>query len=255
MQESVLIVDDNEEILELVSEILSTQYQIYTAIDGQQALDILHQEFISLIVTDIMMPGIDGLELCQTIKTSLEYCHIPVIMLTAKNTYRSQIEGLEAGADAYVQKPFLPEFLQIQVSNLLKNRSKIKAHFARSPFANLDMVAQNKNDKLFLQKLEDFIRSNIRDSNLDIERLADHMNMSRPTFYRKVKLLSALSPKELVTITKLKRAAELIALGEHSLTEITSLVGFNSHNIFSKNFQKYFEMTPYVYSKQLKNDV
>lgn len=254
MQENILIVDDNEEILELVSEILSGHYEVYTALDGQQALNILHEKFISLIISDIMMPGIDGLELCQIIKTSIAYCHIPVVMLTAKNTYVSQIEGLEAGADAYIQKPFLPEFLQIQLSNLLKNRSKIKAHFARSPFANLDMVAQNKNDELFLQKLEDFIRSNIRESHLNMDRLADHMNMSRPTFYRKVKLLSALSPKELVSITKLKRAAELIALGQYSINEITRLVGFNSQNIFSKNFQKYFEMTPYVYSKQLKNE-
>jgi DNA-binding response OmpR family regulator len=255
MNESLLIVDDNEEILEFLSEVLGDNYQLHLALNGADALNLLDNQMVSLVISDIMMPGIDGFELCQAIKSNVDYCHIPIILLTAKNTYTAQIDGLEAGADAYIQKPFSPEFLQLQIANLLKNRLKIKEHFASSPFEDVRVMAYSKTDEQFLKKLDEYIRKNLRDAKMDIDSLADHMNMSRPTFYRKIKSLSSLSPKELIDVTRLKKAAELIAGNEHTMAEVARLVGYNSQSVFGKNFQKHFHISPVDYLDSLGRNV
>lgn len=251
MSDSILIIDDNEDILEVLSEILEDAYKLHLAGNGEIAQQILNTEIIDLIVSDIMMPGIDGFELCQLIKSNVEYSHIPIVLLTSKNTYQAHIEGLEVGADAYIQKPFSPEFLQLQIANLLKNRLNIKAHFASSPFEDVRVVAHSKTDEAFLKKLDDYIRKHMKDFELDNCRLADYMHMSRPTFYRKVKSISSLSPKELVNITRLKHAARLMAQDEFTLSEIAKQVGYSSHSLFGKNFQKYFNVTPLEYINSL----
>ncbi|MBS1663818.1 MAG: DNA-binding response regulator [Bacteroidetes bacterium] len=250
-KDTILIIDDNADMLEFLDDVLGETYTLHLATGGEAALALLEEHMINLIVSDIMMPGIDGFQLCHTIKSRVEYCHIPVVLLTAKNTYKAHIEGLEVGADAYIQKPFSPELLQLQVANLLKNRLKIKDHFASSPFEDVRVMAHSKTDEQFLKKLDDYIRKHLKDPNLDIDQLAAHMNMSRPTFYRKIKSLSSLSPKELIDITRLKKAAELIAQNEHSLAEITSLVGYSSQSVFGKNFQRHFKLSPMEYFKKL----
>ena len=249
--DTILIVDDNGDMREFLEEVLSDTYTLHLAPNGQAALALLEEHLINLIISDIMMPGIDGFQLCTTVKSRVEYCHIPVILLTAKNTYKAHIEGLEVGADAYIQKPFSPELLQLQVANLLRNRLKIKDHFASSPFEDVRVMAHSKTDELFLKKLDEYIRKHIKDPNMDIDKLAAHMNMSRPTFYRKIKSLSSLSPKELIDITRLKKAAELIAANEFNLTEITRMVGYSSQSVFGKNFQRHFNLTPMEYFNSL----
>lgn len=254
MTDTILIVDDNEDILDFLTDVFSEKYNVLTALSGEDALRVLDEELVSLIISDIMMPGIDGYQFCQHIKSNIDYCHIPVILLTAKNSYQSQIEGLEVGADAYVQKPFSPDFLMLQVTNLLKNRNKIKEHFASSPFDDTRVMAHSKTDELFLKKLNDYIQLNMSSADLDIERLADYMNMSRPTFYRKIKSISSLSPKELVNITRLKKAAALISENTYKLYEITTMVGYTTQSIFGKNFQKHFSMSPMEYAASLKRE-
>src|SRR6478752_4567467 len=133
MKPVLLLVDDNEEILEFIEDELNETYAIIKALDGQEALNILKQEAIQLVITDIMMPVMDGFELYKIIKTNFEYSHVPVILLTAKNTLQSKIEGLETGADAYIEKPFSPEYLRVQIANLLLNRVKIKEYFVSTP--------------------------------------------------------------------------------------------------------------------------
>jgi DNA-binding response OmpR family regulator len=251
MIDSILIIDDNEDMLEFLSVVLGDTYKLYLAANGEIAQTILDSEVINLIVSDIMMPGIDGFELCRRIKSNVEYCHIPIILLTSKNTYAAHIEGLEVGADAYIQKPFSSELLQVQIANLLKNRRKIKDHFASSPFDDVGVMAHSKTDEAFLRKLDEYIRLNIKDPNIDIDMLAEHMFMSRTTFYRKIKSLSSLSPKELIDITRLKKAASLIAENEFSLFEISKKVGYSSQSLFTRNFQKYFKMTPVAYFQSL----
>ncbi|MCH5719689.1 response regulator transcription factor [Niabella hibiscisoli] len=254
MTESILIIDDNEDILEFLSQVLGDSYNLHLAANGEIAQNILDNETVHLIVSDIMMPGIDGFELCRLIKSKVEYCHIPIILLTAKNTHKAHIEGLEVGADAYIQKPFSPELLQVQISNLLKNRLKIKEHFASSPFEDVRVMAHSKTDEVFLKKLDDYIKTNIKNPNIDIDDLAEHVFMSRTTFYRKIKSLSSLSPKELIDITRLKTAASLIAQNEFSLFNISKMVGYSSQSLFSRNFQKYFKVSPIEYLNSLPRE-
>lgn len=249
----ILIVDDNEEILEFLERILNNKYAILKAEDGKQALKILETEAVQLVISDVMMPEMDGFELCKNIKSHFEHSHIPVILLTAKNTIQSKIEGLELGADAYIEKPFSKEHLQAQIASLLANRNMIREFFASSPLVHIKSMAHNKADERFLETLNDTICANMEDVELDVEKLAKIMNMSRITLYRKIKAISVLTPIEVINITRLKKAAELLAEGDHKIYEIAYLVGFSSQSNFARNFQKQFNITPteYMHSKQL----
>jgi DNA-binding response OmpR family regulator len=224
---------------------------VHTAGSAELARLLLDQEIIHLIVSDVMMPGMNGFQLCRAIKSDIAYCHIPIILLTSMNGVRAHIEGLENGADAYIGKPFSEDLLKMQVASLLLNRTKIKDHFASSPFEDMPVMAHSKADEAFLNKLDDYIKKNIKNQNLDMLSLADHMCMSRPTFYRKVKAISSLTPKELIDITRLKKAAGLILENRYSLYEIGAMVGYSSQSLFSRNFQKYFKMSAMKYMESL----
>lgn len=248
----VLLVDDTEEILEFLERILETQYTILKAEDGRQALKILETEAVQLVISDIMMPEMDGLELCRLIKSNFDYSHIPVILLTAKNTIQSKVEGLGLGADAYIEKPFSKVHLQAQIASLLTNRNIIREFYASSPLVHIKSMAHSKSDERFLDTLNSTICENMEDVEMDVEKLAKIMNMSRITLYRKIKAISVLSPVELINITRLKKAAELLAEGDHRIYEIAEMVGFSSQSNFARNFQKQFNITPteYMNSKQ-----
>jgi DNA-binding response OmpR family regulator len=247
MSPVVLLIDDNEEILEFIEHELNERYAIIKALNGRDALHMLKEEAVQLIVCDIMMPVMDGFELCKIIKSDFEYSHIPVILLTARNTLQSKIEGLELGADAYIEKPFSPDYLRVQIANLLANRAKIKEYFASSPLVHIKSMAYSKADELFLEKVNEAIHGNIEDTGFDVEKLARLVNMSRPTLYRKIKMISDLTPNELINITRLKKAAELLAEGHYRIYEITDMVGYGSQTNFGRNFLKQFGMTPSEY--------
>jgi two-component system, cell cycle response regulator len=247
MNPLLLLVDDNEEILEFLEHELNEKYTILKAMDGQQALDLLKENAVHLVISDVMMPVIDGFELCRLIKTNFEFSHIPVILLTARNTLQSKIEGLELGADAYIEKPFSPEYLQVQIANLLTNRNKIKEYFASSPLVHIKSMAYSRADELFLERINETIIKNLGDTELDVEKLARFMNMSKPTLYRKIKSLSDLSPNEIINITRLKKAAELLVEGTFKIYEVANMVGYASQTNFGRNFLKQFGMTPSDY--------
>jgi two-component system, cell cycle response regulator len=247
MNPLILLVDDNEEILEFLERMLKNKYEILKAENGKDALQILDKEAVQLIISDVMMPVMDGFEFCRTIKSSLEYSHIPIILLTAKNGIQSKIEGLELGADAYIEKPFSKEHLQAQIASLLNNRNIIREYFASSPLVHIKSIAHSKADEIFLETLYETINKNIEDTDLDVEKLAQIMNMSRITLYRKIKAISVLTPIELINITRLKRAAELLAEGNHRIFEVSYMVGFSSQSNFARNFQKQFNVTPSEY--------
>ncbi|MEA5427665.1 MULTISPECIES: response regulator [Arcicella] len=254
MQPVVLLVDDNDEILEFLERMLKSKYAILKAEDGAEALKILERESVQLIISDVMMPVMDGFELCKKIKSNVEFSHIPVILLTAKNAIQAKVEGLELGADAYIEKPFSKEYLQAQIASLLNNRNIIREYFANSPLIHIKSMAHSRADELFLETLHDTITKNIEDTDLDVEKLAEIMNMSRITLYRKIKAISVLTPIELINITRLKKAAELLAQGNHRIFEVSYMVGFSSQSNFARNFQKQFNVTPteYMNSKQLE---
>ena len=250
MKPLILLVDDNEDILDFIGSELSEKYAVLKATDGQEALDKLRSEAIQLEVSDVMMPVMDGFELCRIIKTNFEFSHIPIILLTAKNTLQSKIEGLELGADAYIEKPFSPQYLQVQIANLLANRNKIKEYFANSPLVHIKTMAYSKADEQFLEKLNELIYANLEDVNLDVDKLAKIMNMSRPTLYRKIKSISDLTPNELINITRLKKAAELLSEGQYKIYEVSDMVGYSSQTNFGRNFLKQFGMTPSDYGNR-----
>lgn len=246
---TILLVDDNEDILEFLRVDLGETYQILQAHNGQEALDLLATESVQLVVSDVMMPVMDGFELCKQIKSNFESSHIAVILLTAKNTLQSKIEGLELGADAYIDKPFSPKHLQVQIANLLVNKNKIKEYFSKSPLVHMHSLAYTKADEQFLEELNNAITLHMNDSNLDVEHLAGYMNMSRPTLYRKIKAVSDLTPNELINLARLKHAAKLFAEGNTRINEIAELVGYTSPLHFTRNFQKQFGMSPTEYLK------
>ena len=246
---AILVVDDHDQILEFLSNDLNEEYTVFTARNGQEALEVLNKERIQLVVSDVMMPMMDGFELCKQIKSNFESSHIAVILLTAKNTLQSKIEGLELGADAYIDKPFSPKHLRVQIANLLINKNKIKEYFAQSPVAMMKSLAYSKADEKFLDELQLAISSHMSDVDLDVEHLAQHMNMSRPTLYRKIKDISDLTPNELINIARLKKAADLFAEGNHRINEIAEMVGYTSPLHFNRNFQKQFGMSPSEYLK------
>lgn len=249
---SLLLVEDNKEILQFIQRELSGQYNIHRTHNGEEALEILANENIELVISDIMMPVMDGIELCRRMKTDIQYSHIPIILLTARNTLNSKIEGLEVGADAYIEKPFSFEHLQAQINNLAANRRIIREYFAKSPLAHIKGMASSKADKGFLEELDRIIQTHITDMELDVDKLSRLMNMSRTSFYRKIKGLSDLTPNELINISRLKKAAELLASGEHKINEVAGMVGYTINSNFSRDFHKQFGESPSSYLANLK---
>ena len=249
MKPVILLADDNEEILEFLTTDLCEKYSILKAHNGKEAIDILAAETVQLVVSDVMMPVMDGFELCRIIKSDLHNSHIPVILLTAKNTLQSKIEGLSLGADAYIDKPFSPEHLQVQIASLLINRNKIKEYFASTPLVHIKSMAYSKADEQFLEELNDIIYAHIEEEDLDVEHVAKFMNMSRPTLYRKIKAISNLTPNELINVARLKKAAILLLEGNYNINEIAGMVGYTSPTHFGRNFQKQFGMTASEYLK------
>ncbi|MDT8401662.1 MAG: response regulator [Bacteroidales bacterium] len=245
---SILIVDDYEEMQNFIGNEINTMYNVLTASNGEEALHIMSDFSVQLLVSDIMMPVMDGFELLKRVKTDLNYSHVPVILLTAKNTQQSRLEGLELGADAYIEKPFSIDILLAQITNLINNRNNIRYYYFNSPLANLKSIAHTKADEMFLGNLNDIIIKNISNASLDVEMLAEEMNMSRPTLYRKIKAVSDLTPNDLIKICRLKKAAELLLQNNLSIRDISESVGFSSQSYFSRSFSKQFGMSPTEYA-------
>lgn len=253
MKPLLLIVDDNEDLLEFLVAVLSADYNILTTTDAREALVLLEKESVQLLITDIMMPGMDGNELCKIVKKEDAYSHIPVIMLTAKNTIQSKIEGLELGADAYIEKPFLVDYIKVQISNLLSNRNKVKAYFSHSPLAHIVSAGYNKEDEHFLERINEIINENIDNINFSVDDIARIMNTSRPTLYRKIHSLSNITPNEFINTVRYKKAAEYLATGNYKVYEIIHLLGFSSQANFTRSFHKRMGMTPteFINSRKL----
>ncbi len=253
LKPTLIIADDHQEILDFIADDLSETYFTLKATNGQEVLNLLSEHTAQLIISDVMMPIMDGYELCRTIKSNVEFSHIPIILLTAKNTLQSKIKGLEEGADAYIEKPFSIAHLQAQIQSLLANRNKVREFFVSSPLAHINTMAHNRADEAFLEKLNQLIQEHIADPELDVENLAQMMYMSRPTLYRKIKAISDLTPNDLINISRLKKAAELLSMGQYKIFEIAYMVGYNSQTHFGRNFQKQFGITPSEYIETQKN--
>ena len=240
----ILVADDNPDMLSFIVRQLEDNYTVLTAKDGLEALEVLDNHEVTLVVSDVVMPRMDGFELCKVIKSKLDYSHIPVILLTAKTNIQSKIEGLELGADAYIEKPFSVEYLQACIANLINSREKLRQAFAQSPFVAANTMALTKADEEFMKKLNEIIQNNFHNPDFSMDDIVDSLNMSRSNFYRKIKGVLDLSPNEYLRLERLKRAAQLLREGNGRVNEICYMVGFNSPSYFSKCFQKQFGVLP-----------
>jgi ligand-binding sensor domain-containing protein/DNA-binding response OmpR family regulator/nitrogen-specific signal transduction histidine kinase len=241
---TVLIVEDDREMRHFLYSKLKRVYNVVKASNGKTALECLQKENVDIVVTDVMMPEMDGLQLCSEIKSDVASSHIPVIMLTAKADIKSRIEGLDAGADAYVEKPFSVEHLLAQISNIFTNRNKVKQAFINSPVQNTGSIALTRADEIFLGKVTRIIDKNLSDVNFNVDLLADELHMSRSSLHRKIKGISELTPNDFIQVVRLKKAAELLQEGSYRINEICFLVGFASSSYFSKRFKKQFGVPP-----------
>lgn len=251
---TILIVEDEKSILSFMADRLSEFFVVETAGNGKEALEILQRQPIDLVISDVMMPDMNGFELCKAIKGNIELSHIPVVFLTAKNDTESKIQGLKVGAEAYIEKPFSFEFLRQQVMSLLGNRQNEREAFSKRPFFPVKNMQMSKEDEVFMKKVLDVINSNLDDETFNVERMAEELCMSRSSLLRKIKTLFNMAPLDFIRLIRLKKAAELIQEGKYRVGEICYMVGFSSHSYFSKLFSKQFGMTPKDFEKKIEQE-
>lgn len=245
---NVLLVDDNPEMLDfLEKKLIARNYNVFKATDGQEALDLLANQYVEVIVSDVMMPVMDGFELVKRLKSDVNYSHIPVILLTAKTRMEDKLSGLETGADAYIEKPFAIEYLLANISTLLRNRERMRARLENMPLAKAAPKGLSKVDEDFLRRINEIIQANFSNPEYSMEDVISAMGMSRTTFYRKIKGLLDLNPNDYIKMERLKRAAQLFNEGHMIVSEVCYMVGFSSPGYFTKCFQKQFGMSPKDY--------
>ena len=250
----VLVAEDDPELSNLLFRLLSEQYDVSLAKTGKQALELIKNNRIDLLVSDIIMPEMDGLTLCKTIKSEILTSHIPVILLTAKTEMENRIEGLEMGADSYIPKPFHPKHLFVRIEKLLKTREQISEYFKTNFGTPSYDLQQNYSarDKDLLEKCVQFIENNFGEESLDAELMASHLALSKAQLYRKIKALTGLTPHGLIKNFRLKKARQMIAEGEFSITEIIYMTGFNNRTYFYRSYKEIFGETPGEINKNVK---
>lgn len=240
----LLVVDDNEEMVKFISGHFEKNYEVVTASNGREALERMKEKPVSLIICDWMMPVMDGEEFLKKIRHDENYSHIPFVMLTAKTDNASKITTMKSGADAYVEKPFSIGYLEARIENLLEMRSLLRKKYSQTPLEPITTIAQTEVDNELLKKLQTLIEDNFSNQNLNVDFLAEHLGISRSGLYAKIKTLADVTPNELIQITRLKKAAELLTENKYRINEICYMVGFNSSSYFSRCFQKQFGMKP-----------
>jgi DNA-binding response OmpR family regulator len=244
---SILIVDDNDDIRTYLRTILQERYQVEEAADGQLGLEKARQTVPDLIISDVMMPVMNGLEFCQKVKTEVTTSHIPVILLTARALYQHQIEGYRHGADAYITKPFQSSLLLARIDNLLRNRHLLRNIWSSQDIEQKDHRAtpqQDSRENAFIEKFRMVVEAKMADSNLGVEEIASDMNLSRVQLYRKVKALTGSSPVELMRKARLSKAYRLLLSGDKNISEVAYEVGFSAPSYFTKCFKDEFGVLP-----------
>lgn len=257
---SILIVEDDNDIREYICISLQEDYRILSGKNGKEGVDLARKYIPDMIVSDIMMPEMNGIELCYKIKEDIRTSHIPVILLTAKDSIHDKEEGYESGADSYLTKPFSARLLRSRIHNLLESRRKLAEKI--NTFADeiediqtdlkKEVLKISKLDEDFLKKLTEIIENNIERENLDVDFIKEKMNMSYSTFYRKVKGLTAITPNEFIRKVRLKNSARLLLSGSYQISEVAYMSGFNDVVYFRKCFKEEYGMNPTEYIKKDK---
>jgi signal transduction histidine kinase/ligand-binding sensor domain-containing protein/DNA-binding response OmpR family regulator len=240
----MLIVDDNEEMVRFLSGQFAKDYALLTAADGVEAMERLAGHEVHLILSDWMMPRMDGEAFCRAVRSDARTSHIPFILLTAKTDTDSKVTGMDCGADMYVEKPFSIEYLRACIRNVLELRRMLYEKFSSQPLVPLPSLASTPVDNDFLTQLNAVIEENFANSSLNVDFLAERMNISRSGLFSKIKTLADVTPGELIQLMRLKKAAALLAEGKYRVNEVSYMVGFNSPSYFTKCFQKQFGIKP-----------
>ena len=247
---TILVVDDSVDMRNFLTNILSHDYHVLTASDGAEAEEIIRTKAVDLVVTDLMMPNVDGVELTQFIKRNKDYDFIPVILLTAKTAIESRLQAMEDGADDYVTKPFEPEYLRARIHNILVQRNQLEQSYRE----RLMRLEPPKTDEpipsdSFLAKLLDVMERQMDNNTLTVDEMVDEMGMGRTVFFNKLKSLTGLSPVEFIREMRIKRAAQLLEEQRYNITEVTYMVGMNDSRYFAKCFKNTYGVTPSEYRR------
>lgn len=252
---SALIVEDNDELRAFVTDNFADSFRVYSAANGIEAFTILESKNIDIIISDIMMPDMDGIELCRALRNNPTYSHLPLILLSAKTDVETKVEGLNVGADAYVEKPFSVEQLRAQARSILESRRRMRENFIKSP---LDFYkkphaedGQEAENAEFVRKLNDLILENLTNAEFNIDGLARMFYMSRSNFHKRVKGITGKTPNDYIRIVRLSKAAELLSTGRYQIVEVCYMVGFNTPSYFSKCFAEHFGKLPKDYINNL----
>ena len=250
----MLIVEDNDDMRSFLVNVMSSYFTVLQACDGVEAHEMLSdpERTPDIVLSDVMMPRMDGFELCHLIKQDINICHIPVVLLTAKADTDSKVEGLEYGADSYVEKPFAPEYLVAVVQGILENRKRLQTYYSSKPLVKSSSIQHSHLEDSLLQKVEQFMEERLDDQTIRVEDLANAANMSKSSLQRKMQALFGMSVGEYVMLYRLKVAARIMDSEEVPVSDVGFRVGFTSHSYFSKCFKKQFGMTPREFKERTK---
>lgn len=253
-KKKILIAEDENEIHAYLKSLLAEHYDIISTFNGAEALEIVNKEIPDLIISDVMMPEMDGVELCRHIKTNVLTCHIPFIMLTAKSSVAHRIEGLESGANSYIPKPFYPDHLLVRIQKLLEEKELILKHFTQDTLVdNLPTIPIDNDEKSFIKSVIELVRKNIDSETLDSKFIEKALGISESQLYRKAKDIFGLAPGDLIRTIKLKHAAELLRKDVLTVSEICYKSGFNNRSYFYREFKKVYNTTPKNYQLQYRD--
>jgi len=240
----ILIVEDNKELREFMANNLGERYDVSEADDGIAALRVIERENIDIVISDIMMPGMDGLELCHRLKSDPAYSHIPLILLSAKTDTSVKIQGLESGADVYVEKPFSMAQLKAQIGSIIENRNHIRNCFINSPLQYFKQSVERNAETEFLEKLNGVILEHLTSKDFSIDSLSEQFLISRSNFHKKIKSLTGMTPNDYIKLIRLNKAAQLLLSDNYKINEVCYMVGFNTPSYFSKCFFEQFGKLP-----------
>jgi signal transduction histidine kinase/ligand-binding sensor domain-containing protein/DNA-binding response OmpR family regulator len=248
---TLLIVEDNLELREYLAMLFIGQYRVFESGNGVEAMETMATDHPDIIISDVMMPDMDGIELCRKIKSSINTCHIPIILLTAKTALENVMEGVEVGADLYISKPFQPDLLKLQVENLILSRKRIIQKFRSGEISTIKDITINPLDEIFMDKVVGWIMKNIDNDEFGVEELGQDVGMSRSNLFRKLKAITGQTPIEFIYFVRLKRSMELLLERKLNVSEIAYEVGFKNPSSFSKSFKKQFGQSPSQFLNEL----
>ena len=248
---TILLVEDNEELLQILGSLFSPIYRVLLTRNGKEGLEKAREERPDIIVSDVMMPEMSGTEMCLKIKNDFDVCHIPVVLLTALTSAEQNIEGLQRGADDYINKPFNAKVLLARCNNLVRNRIILQKKFSQQKDFDAQSLASNPIDQKFLDTVNSIIEKNLDNIDFDMNMMARELGLSRSSLYAKFKALTGMTPNDFVLSCKLKRAATMLtAQPDLQIADISDRLGFGSPRYFTRCFKAQFEITPAEYRKR-----